>query len=254
MDWIGPGADWKDAAAYAPLLRADRSIFAWEWLRRDPDYRKAAGRAGPGRRRNPADSGRWGLHGFEDPQKAAPEARPVWRADRHAHVLEATATAPATAKDAFDVSRHSGLVTLITDAEKGEHILLSDGLNTIRVDLIAGSIAEGPVELHYLLSGRASAKAPLLVLRRLLALEEGCGFSRTLHPREPRARRWILALRAHDALAAGAGQREIAAELLSDAAAAARWRVHAASVRSQVQRLVRGARRSARGGYRAFLN
>jgi hypothetical protein len=34
----GPsGFDWRDAAAYAPLLEADRSLFAWEWLRRDSD-------------------------------------------------------------------------------------------------------------------------------------------------------------------------------------------------------------------------
>ncbi|MEA3017569.1 MAG: hypothetical protein QOI38_2291 [Sphingomonadales bacterium] len=254
MDWVGPGADWKEAAAYAPLVGADRSIFAWEWLRRDPHYREAAARAGRDARHNLADSARWGLHGFEDPGKAALDARPVWSADWHAHVLEAAARAPAAATDAFDLSRHSGLATLVDGAGRGQHLLLSDGLNAIRLDLVAGSVAEGPVELHYLLSGSASAKARLLALRRLLALDDSGGFSRTLHPREPSARRWILALRAHDALAVGAGHREIAAELLSDAAAGARWRVKAASVRSQVQRLVRSARTFARGGYRSFLD
>lgn len=254
MDWVEPGADWKDANAYAPLLGADRSIFAWEWLRRDPDYREAAARAGRDGRRDLADSTRWGLHGFEDPGKAAPHARPVWSSGWHAHVLEATARAPATAKDAFDLSRHSGLATLVGEAGNRQHLLLSDGVHAIRVDIIAGNLTEGPVELHYRLSGRASAKAPLLVLRRLLALSESDGFSRTLHPRERSARRWILTLRAHDALMVGVGQREIAAELLSNAAAGGRWRVEAASLRSQVQRLARSARAFARGGYRSFLD
>lgn len=243
--------DWKDAAAYAPLLEADRSIFAWEWLRRDPGYRAAALERGGGD--DMARPALWGLHAFESPHRTAPDARPVWRSDLHPHVLAASATESDRPADAFDLSRLSRFATLVTEAEGGEHLLLSDGLRTIRVDIVEGTVAAGPVELQYLLSGRASAKGPLLALRRLLALGEKGSFGRTLHPREPSARRWILALRVHDALAADASQREIAAALLSDAATEARWRVHAASVRSQVQRLVRVARALARGGYRAYL-
>lgn len=60
-------------------------------------------------------------------------------------------------------------------------------------------------------------------------------------------------LRAHDALAAGASQREIAAVLLDEEALAPRWRVEAPSLRSKVQRLVRSARAMADGGYRLIL-
>ncbi|HYJ53174.1 MAG TPA: DUF2285 domain-containing protein [Allosphingosinicella sp.] len=166
-------------------------------------------------------------------------------------MLKARAAPPASPSDAIELGRFAALATL--DAGEGEHWLLSDGLCTVRFDLIDGTATRGPVELHYLLAGRVSAHGPLLALRRLLALAETGRFSRILHPREPKARRWILALRAHDALAAGASQREIAAGLLGDAAEEARWRVHAASLRSQVQRLVRAARGFADGGYRAFL-
>lgn len=251
MDLVGPGADWRDAAAYAPLLDADRPVFAWEWLRRDPDYRAAAqgaSRDGGGF----ADAAHWGLHRFEDPSRAAPAARPLWRADHHPYVLKAKAGPPAAPSDAFDARRLAAIATVA--AGEGEHWLLSDGLRAVRFDLIDGTATQGPVELHYLLAGRASASGPLLALRRLLALAETGRFSRTLHPREPKAWRWVLALRTHDALAAGASQREIAAALLSGAAAEARWRVHTASQRSQVQRLVRTARRIADSGYRAFLS
>jgi hypothetical protein len=250
MDWVGPGADWRDGEAYAPLLGADRSIFAWEWLRRDPDYRRAAlGTADPAA----AAAARWGLQRFENPSCAAPGARPVWRADDHPPVLKALARGEAPPGDAIDLFGLGGLATYVADAE-GEHWLLSDGLRAVRVDILEGSAAEGPVGLQYLLAGRTSAKAPLLALRRLLSLVEDESFSRTLHPREPKARRWILALRVHDALATGNGQREIAAGLLSDSAAEPRWRVNAASIRSQVQRLVRSARALALGGYRSFLD
>jgi hypothetical protein len=251
MEPVGPCAEWRDAGFYAPLLDADRSIFAWEWLRRDPDYRAAARQAPDGE--GGREAAIWDLHRFEDPDRAAPEARPLWRAGHHPYVLKAKAGATTAPSDAFDLRRLAALATVDTEHGEGEHWLLSDGLRAIRLDLVAGTAAQGPVELHYLLAGRVSASGPLLALRRLLALAETGRFSRTLHPREPKARRWILALRAHDALAAGASQREIAAGLLGDAAEEARWRVHAASLRSQVQRLVRAARGVADGGYRAFL-
>ena len=244
-------ADWRDAQAYAQLIDADRSIFAWEWLRRDPDYRAAA-RIGKDKR-GVKNADHWGLHRFEDPLRAAPDARLLWRAEHHSLVLNAKALAPAAPTDAIEFGRLAALATVEAGDAGGEHWLLSDGLRAIRFDLIDGTASEGPVELHYMLAGRASANGPLLALRRLLALAETGRFSRMLHPREPKARRWILTLRAYDALAAGATQREIAAGLLSEDAAEARWRVNAASLRSQVQRLTRAARCFADGGYRAFL-
>ena len=252
MEPLGPGADWKEAGVYAPLLDADRPIFAWEWLRRDPGYRAAAASGADGCAGAPVAAS-WGLHRFEDPGRGAPDARPLWRAGHHPYVLRARAAPPASPSDAVEFGRLAALATLDAAGGDGEHWLLSDGLRAIRLDLVDGTATRGSVELRYLLAGRASASGPLLALRRLLALVETGRFSRTLHPREPKARRWILALRAHDALAAGASQREIAARLLGDAAAEARWRVDAASLRSQVQRLVRVARDFADGGYRALL-
>ena len=254
MGEIGPGADWRDAEAYAPLLGADRSIFAWEWLRRDPDYRAAAeeAREGGGGAGASAKAARWGLHRFEAPRLGAPEARPFWRADQHRLVLRAWAEPAAGAADAVELLCIPGASSF--DAEQGEGWLFSDGLRAVRLDLVRGTGRRGPVNLHYLLSGLAGAQGPLLALRRLLSLAETKRFSRGLHRPEPQARRWILVLRAHDSLSAGMSQREAAAELLSAAAGEARWRVNSGSVRSQIQRLCRAARVLAAGGWRSFLD
>lgn len=248
-------ADWKDAAAYAPLLDVDRSIFAWEWLRRDPGYRAAARAAferlgSEGEAPGPAF---WGLHAFEDPELAAPRARPLWRAAVHPYVLQAVAAPSAEPADALDLSHFAPLATMATSAAGHEHLFLSDGLRAIRLDVLAGRLEEGPVHLSYLLAGFASAEAQLMTLRRLLALRRTGRFSRSLHAREARVRRWLLTLRAHDALAGGADQREIASVLLSPQACEPHWRSQASSIRSQAQRLVRNARRMAAGGYRALL-
>lgn len=246
--------DWRDGTAYAPLLVADRSIIAWEWLRRDPGYRKAALAAlGAEASVNAARPDEWGLCAFERPDLAAPRARPVWSCDVYPAVLASVADGKGTESDRIDLDRLAGLATLVRVGCGTEHVLLSDGLNAIRVDVLAGSVGERPVRLRYILGGLASAERPLLTLQRLLALCRAGRFGRSLHRPEARARRWLLMLRVHDALAAGARQREIAAALLSRSASEPRWRSEAPSVRLQVQRLVRGARLMAEGGYLELL-
>lgn len=254
-----PERDWRDAATYAPLLDADRSVFAWEWLRRDPAYEAAAldalegqgsvaGGSGPS-----PDPGQWGLHDFEHPHAGAPIARPMWRAEAWPYVLAVKAEKGGDVGDSFDLRRLRPLATLQGKAGENEHLLLSDGLRVIRLDVIDGSLQEGAVRLRYSLAGIASVAAPLLTLRRLIELWRRGRFSASLHRPEARAERWIMMLRAHDAIASGAGQREIAAELFNPVARAPGWRSEAPSVRSQVQRLVRSARLTARKSYRAFL-
>lgn len=247
-------ADWKNAEHYAPLLAADRSILAWEWLRRDPDYRRAAElqAARPDARSPSAAAQSWGLHGFELPDRTAPAARPVWVASRHRGVLTAQSVRAEGGSDAFRFADLAGLATLITDGDR-HHLLLSDGLRAIRIDAAGDSPAAGPVHLRYRLSGIVSAEAPLLTLRRFLALVRTGEFSRSLHLPEARARRWLLILRAYDGLTAGADQREIAEVLVSEAAAEPRWRSRSPSLRLQAQRLARSARRMAAGEYRTLL-
>jgi hypothetical protein len=252
---VAIGTDWRDGDAYASLSLADRSIIAWEWLRRDPAYQADFWRAmkGSGRTGESKLPERWGLHAFEPPALAAPAARPVWSAACHPYVLPVRAGAGPDREDAFDLRIISDLARLIEVVGGGEHLLLSDGLRSIRLDITEGTLGEGPARLSYLVAGIASAKRPLATLRRFLAFcASGC-FSGSLRTRDPRAARWVLMLRAHDALAEGADQREIAAILLNRSAAEARWRSREPSLRSRVQRLVRGARIMASGGYRQLL-
>lgn len=248
--------DWRDAAAYEPLLRADRSFFAWEWLRRRPGYRAATERSAKGcgnLRENEAAAGHWGLHAFLPPAARVPEARPVWRAQVCPFVLCLEAR-PASSKDSFSLERLADVSTLVPAVDGREHLLISDGFRSIRIDVIAGSLSCGPAELRYRLVGLKSVERPLLTLRRFLKLWQAGGFCRALHPREARANRWMLMLRASDALAAGADQREIAAVLFSEEARQCRWRVQSPSVRSRVQRLVRSARAMDAGGFWNLLS
>ena len=248
-------SDWRDAAAYAPLLDADRSLFAWEWLRRDAGYRAAYLQASSLDILSSriSTSEQFGLVAFESPDRSVPDARPLWRVDVHPYVLGARALACGSAADLFDLHPVRDLARIVA-GDSADHLLLSDGLRTIRLDAPLGALTSGPVCLGYDLFGLHSALPPLLTLRRLLALCRTGSFARALHEHEARARRWILALRAWDAIAAGARQRDIAAELLSRSVTEPRWRSREPSLRSQVQRLVRTARHMAAGGWRDLLD
>lgn len=53
--WTPP--DWRDGAAYAPVVVGGRPALAWELLRRDPGYRAFAACAGVS-----GEVSGWGLH------------------------------------------------------------------------------------------------------------------------------------------------------------------------------------------------
>ena len=246
------GLDWRDAAAYAPLLDAARSLLAWEWLRRDPLYVAAARDAGPSRAGR-AGATAFGLVDFEPADLGVPNARPLWCSIVHPFILMAERASQGGAANALDLDRLRDWARLLV-SESAEHLLLSDGLRTIRLEGPPGTFSDGPVQLCYRIQGLAAAEPPLLTLRRLLGLCRSGRFSRLLHPREARGARWVKILRAHDALMAGADQREIARALLSRSVVEPRWRSREPSVRLQAQRLVRAARRFAAGDYRLLLD
>ncbi len=243
--------DWRDPALYAPLLEADRTLFAWEWLRRDPAYRTAA-KAALADSAESESAAAFGLVRFETPNLKVPFARPLWRSEVSPHVLTVVGEATGEPHDLFDLRRFARLARLSKSVAR-ESLLLCDGLHAVRLDGPTGTFTNGPVCLRYTIYGLASGEPRSLALRRFMAVCKTGRFSRVLHRTEVRARRWILILRAWDALSAGASQREIAEALLSRSAGGPRWRSRVASIRSQVQRLARSARIIAGGGYRAML-
>lgn len=247
---IGP--NWRDPEAYACLLDADRCLFAWEWLRRDPAYRAAAAiRASVGSSAGALAAERFGLVRFEDADASVPRARPLWRSDVDPLVLVGEFSSGRAAQATIELDRFSHLAHLVSDDET-DHLLLTDGLRAIRLDAPLGAFSSEAMCLRFRVGGILLSEISVLALRRLLALVHRGRFARSLHRREARARRWILQLRTHDALTAGADLREIAEELLGRPAGPG-WRIRDPSLRSQAQRMVRSARAMANGGFRQLL-
>ena len=69
---------WHPSAAYLYVLHLDGPALAWEYLRRNPEYRRAWQRH---RRRPQHDALHWGLRLLEDPARDARDAYPDWFPD-----------------------------------------------------------------------------------------------------------------------------------------------------------------------------
>ena len=199
---------------------------------------------------------RWpgGFTFAEDPAIAAPQARLIWHADLDPGTLTVDAR-PAAPRDpdAIDPAALRVWMTAVADGDGCEHAVLSDGLRHIRFDLAAGTLSAGPVVLRYRLKGSVSARLKLLPLRRLVEFSLHHQFRRALWPSDPRVARWLITLRVHDGLAAGASQREIGEALYGAERVNAEWEDTSDSMRSRVRRLAAEARRLARGGYRTLM-
>jgi hypothetical protein len=239
-----PASDWRDAASYAHLLESDRRMFAWEWLRRSPMYRRAWSRYGdvPDSPVAIRVASRFCLAALEDPGLDSAKARPIWRAERDPHVLSAAAaqgTLPHC--ELFDILRLAPWASVAIGADGNEQWLLSDGRWVLRIDIVDGTLLGGPALLRYSLEGLASLVPRLKSLALLVELGAR-GVSARL-PRRPerRASRWVVELRAADALAAGASQRQLAEQLFGEAARSG-WRLDSDAYRLRVQRLARSAR------------
>jgi len=193
----------------------------------------------------------------EHPEREAPEARIIWRADLDPgtlRVVAARAHADDTPDDLVDPGMLEPWLTAVRSCDGVEHAVLSDGWHHIRLDIAAGSLMEGgPVLLHYALTGLGSAERKVLQLRRFLYFTRHRRFSGSLFPRDSRIDRELTMLRVHDGIRAGAGQREIAIILFGAERVADGWGGRSDSLRSRVRRLIADARARARGGYHFLL-
>ncbi|HEQ0116555.1 TPA: DUF2285 domain-containing protein [Pseudomonas aeruginosa] len=215
---------WYPTAAYLYVLHLDDLGTAWEYLRRNPDYRldwlrhhrrpKAAQQA----------AHRWGLRLLEDPALDARDAHPAWLPGHVAVVQLYPDADPPQYAPAFTFWRIAGHKQLLHDG-KGLALMAHSPGHCLRFALAPG--LEDGMAVAYARRGGAAAPARNRALGALLELHT---------------------LQALDATLAGASLREVA-EGLFGGDAAADW-YSDGGLRSKVRRLVRRGDALMRGGYR----
>ena len=246
------GPSWRSAAAYAYLDNLSPAELAWEFLRRNPryrrDYRATAGDVDPPAAVSERVRARWGLCFPIDPDLRADEAPVVWlpELDPGAVLL---ASAPATFTDAQTVG------TIMPSFQRSTRDftcwIVEDGhgrLPVVRIgDVGALAPAAAVIPLDADFTTRLGAS---LRLRNRIT-------GRHAHPPDrmtaQRRQRLALTLRALDGRLGHATYRAIAQNLFGRAGlpAGPAWRTH--GLRDRTIRLARSGLKLMRGGYLGLL-
>lgn len=183
---------------------------------------------------------------------------PAWRAriffdaaiDRSVLTCEVERDDPC----GFDLASVGCFSAVLRGEDPLEHVLLSDGLRRLRLDVRGGTVTRGPVCLRFAFEGLRKIDPPLLTLQRLVSVARRGTLPLGLFAKERRAVRWIAALRADDMARAGGTQRDIAEALVGTARLQQDWGGTSDYLRSQVRRLLRFGKRMRSGGWRALLD
>jgi hypothetical protein len=178
----------------------------------------------------------------------------VWHAESDPGVVRVEAISPAPDDLLnFDLRKLPVQVLVLLAPSGTEHLLIGDDACQVRLDVVTGTVLEGPVQFRYDLAGAVGLEAKLLTLQRLVALLRLGRFPKRLVLEDRRTRRWLAALRALDARRGGATHRDIAIALFGVAAVEADWKGRSAYLRCRVQRLIRLGESLVQGGYRNLL-
>ena len=248
IDWCGP-------QSYAYTQRLTRDAWAWEFLRRNPEYRAAWARVMGQAARGPALAARFGLIILEDPDRSSAEARCLWRPDASSLVLPVWAEHRRVSADAApqDLSalRLRAAVHLTCGAV--QHVLFAEEGRRLQL-VVHGEMLSGPVFLttDCLLAPSALGRR-LILLRRLSDFAARGRLVPALYPPAPRARRMRTVLRALDGWLAQAPRRAIAHVVFDDDVVDAEWSRSTGSMKQAVRRAIHHGRWLMEGGYLSRL-
>ncbi len=230
-------AHWYPTAAYLFVLWLDALALAWEYLRRNPDYRLDWLRHHRRLQAAQQAAQRWGLRLLEDPALDARDAHPAWLPGSDAVVQLYPDADPPLDAAAFAFWHIPGHKHLLHDG-KGLALIARSPGRCLRFALAPG-LQDGMAVVH---AYRGGTTAPAR------GYAPGAAISDAKPRPTPAALLELHTLQALDATLAGASLREVG-EGLFGVDALADW-YSDGGLRSKVRRLVRRGDALMRSGYR----
>ncbi|MCY1535057.1 hypothetical protein D9M68_704470 [compost metagenome] len=237
---------WYPTAAYLYVLHLDNLALAWEYLRRNPEYR----RDWRDRQRRPEAAQHWGLRLLEDPRLDARDAQPAWFPDHPELIQLYPDIDPMPDAIAFDLWRIPGSKCLVHDGRRLLLMVRWPGC-CLRVALAPG-LEAGMAYVHAVRAcARPCARYCALAagLDKLAVAADAAPVAVARCRPTPAALLELHTLQALDATLAGASLREVAVGLFGSDVMTAGWHADG-GLRSKVRRLVRRGRTLMHGGYR----
>lgn len=135
-----------------------------------------------------------------------------------------------------------GARALVSRDAEHEYVAVSDGSVSLRLDVVSGSVCNGPVMIEHRLAGVSMLAPKIPALYHFISLCRSGKMAPWREPADPRLPRLIAALRVLDALHDGASQHDIGT-MLQGGGNRIDWPGPGDSHRSYVRRLIALARR-----------
>ena len=239
---------WHPSAAYLYVLHLDGPALAWEYLRRNPEYRFAWQHH---RHRPQHDAQRWGLRLLEDPARDARDAHPDWFPDPASVVQVYPDADPTDDALLFQLWHIPGRKQLMHD---GKRLVLTTQLVDRKLRMaISPALEDGMAYAYAVRAGRQFRERWRAIEADLAMLDADSAHSAIATGRPGRtAILHMRTLQALDGTLAGASQRGVAEVLFGITTVAERWHDDS-DLRAQVRRLIRRGQTLMGGGYRHLL-
>ena len=241
----GNGA-WRASAAYLYVLPLDGPSLAWEYMRRNPDYRRDWARYSHGRE---SIAKRWQLESLEDPSMDARVVQPLWRPESNL-LVHLTTDAGNDAGEAarFSLWAIAGRKTLVHDGRR--LVLFVFTADRVLRIAIAANLSDGDT-FAYVVPAGATTQDRWNAVGAVRAVLEGLPTPKTstVSIRPDRvALAHMRSLQALDGVLAGASQREIASVVFGPSRVHESWCADG-GLRAQTRHLIRRGRAFMNGGY-----
>ncbi len=254
-------SDWRDPENYRWMNTLPRTAWAWEFLRRNPNYRSdyarhVAGLSGDCEHDHVAALP-WGLLRFEDPANDARDASVLWqmKACRDVLPLAAAKMRPGTAVETLDLARLQcrSMVYDFGVEERREVLLTQDG-RSLQLTIFGSVPLENALLLTPALPEGRYSKARLQAVKRLSDLVKHGTLRPSLYRRERQSARLARVIQALDGWLSKASQREIATSLYGKDRVDRDWQDPRNHLRDHVRRAVAYGRELMTSRYRRFLD
>jgi len=242
-------AHWHPSAAYLYVLHLDGPALAWEYLRRNPEYRRLWQRH---RRRPQYEAHRWCLRLLEDPTRDARDAHPDWFPDPSSVVHVYPDADPTDDALLFQLWRIPGRKQLMHD---GKRLVLTTQLIDRKLRMAISPALEDGMAYAYAVRAGCQLRERWRAIEADLAMLDAASAHHIAIALDRPGRTAMLHMRtlqALDGTLAGASQRGVAEVLFGISAVAERW-YDDSDLRAQVRRLIRRGQTLMDGGYQRLL-
>ncbi|MGB8365202.1 MAG: DUF2285 domain-containing protein [Rhizomicrobium sp.] len=246
-------ANWQNTETYRWMGSLPRTAWAWELMRRNPDYRALFSRLGPASAGE--DGELWPLMRLEDPELDARSAAVFWRCDVCPEVLPVAASIEFRNPEVRRLSLRDVHCRVFTLPGGGDHchVLFAQQGRFFQLSVCGASHLDDGLLLTPVLSDPALYAARQLAIRRLGDLVSSGCLRLSFYPQVARSDRMTRVVQALDGEMAGVPHRDIGIALFGRDRVEREWHHPHNYLRDHVRRAIAHGRELMLGGFRRLL-